>query len=151
MQENHFSTEFTGNLTFDEATKRGQSTTDTQTSVPVFSTAAAAWFEDHKRYIKPNTADSYGDALGPLNRFFGDKPINAIEIVHLRMYQDLRSAKVCAHTVNRELGVLQQVLREFDEWKRLESRYRQVPQPPRRAGHTLTYEEEQRIVSATHC
>ena len=116
----------------------------TRNSVPTFSTAAMAWFEDHKRYIKPNTADSYGDALGPLNRFFGDKPINAIEIVHLRMYQNLRSAKVCAHTVNRELGVLQQVLREFDEWKRLESRYRQVKEPPRRAGHSLTTEEEQR-------
>ena len=54
--------------------------TNTPTSIPTFSTAAAAWFEDHKRYIKPNTADSYGDALGPLNRFFGDKPINEIEI-----------------------------------------------------------------------
>jgi integrase len=117
----------------------------TDNSVPTFSTAAAAWFEDHKRYIKPNTADSYGDALGPLNRFFGDKPINEIEIIHLRMYQDKRSARVCAHTVNRELGVFQQVLREFDEWKRLESRYRQVKELPRRAGHSLTREEEQRL------
>ncbi len=112
--------------------------TDSPTSFPTFSTAAAAWFEDHKRYIKRNTADSYGDALGPLNRFFGDKPINEIEIVHLRMYQGMRSARVGAHTVNRELGVLQQVLREFDEWKRIESRYRQLREPPRRAGHSLT-------------
>jgi integrase len=52
---------------------------------------------------------------------------------------------VCAHTVNRELGVFQQVLREFDEWKRLESRYRQVKEIPRRAGHSLTKEEEQRL------
>jgi Phage integrase, N-terminal SAM-like domain len=97
-------------------------TTQSSSPIPTFSTASAAWFEDKKRYIKPNTADSYGDALGPLNRFFGDKPIDEIAIVHLRMYQDIRSAKVCAHTVNRELGVLQQVLREFDEWKRLELR-----------------------------
>jgi hypothetical protein len=42
----------------------------TDNSVPTFSTAAAAWFEDHKRYIKPNTAGSYADALGHLNCFF---------------------------------------------------------------------------------
>jgi hypothetical protein len=78
--------------------------TDTPTSFPTFSTAAATWFEQHKRYLKPNTIDSYGDSLVPLNRFFGDKPINEIEIIHLRMYQDLRSAKVSAHSVNRELG-----------------------------------------------
>jgi len=117
----------------------------TDKSVPTFSTAATAWFEDHKRYIKPNTADCYGDALRPLTKFFGDKPIKEIGIVHLRMYQGLRSAKVCAHTVNRELGVLQQVLREFDEWKRIESRYRQLKEQPRRAGHSLTSEEEQRL------
>ena len=83
-------------------------------------------------------------ALYP-NRFFGDKPINEIAIIHLRMYQDIRSAKVCAHTVNRELGVLQQVLREFDEWHRLASRYRQLRQEPTRAGHSLTEEEERRL------
>ena len=119
--------------------------THTLTDVPAFSTAAAAWFADHRRYIKQNTADSYGDALGALNRFFGDKPINQIAIVHLRMYQDIRSARACAHTVNRELGVLQQVLREFDEWHRLATRYRQLREVPRRAGHSLTQEEEQRL------
>lgn len=119
--------------------------TDITTGILTFSTAAAAWFEDHKRYIKSNTADSYGDALEPLNRFFGDKPINEIEIIHLRMYQGLRIARVCANTVNREVGVLQQVLRGLDEWRRLESRYRQLKEPPRRAGRSMTREEEQRL------
>jgi hypothetical protein len=93
----------------------------------------------------PNTADSYGDALKPLTSFFGDKPINEIGSVHLRMYQGLRSAKVCANTINREVGVLQQVLRAFDEWKRFENHYRQLKEPPRRAGRSLTREEEQRL------
>jgi site-specific recombinase XerD len=99
----------------------------------------------YKRYIKRNTADSYGDALGPLNRFFGEKPINEIEIIHLRMYQGLRSARAGAHAINREVGVLQQILREYGEWKRLEHRYRQLKEPPHRAGHSLTPEEEQRL------
>ena len=119
--------------------------TGTPTSVPMFSTAAAAWFEGHKRYTKPSTADSYGDALKRLTSFFGDKPLNEIGSVHLRMYQGLRSAKVCANTVNRELGVLQQVLRGFDEWKRLEGRYKQLQESPRQPGQFLTMEEEQRL------
>ena len=114
-------------------------------SVPTFSTAAMAWFANHKLYIKASTADSYGDALKPLTSFFGDKPINEIGILHLRMYQGMRSAKVCANTVNRELGVLQQVLRKFDEWKRFENHYRQLKEPPCRPGHSLTPEEEQRL------
>jgi integrase len=110
-----------------------------------FSTAATLWFEEHKRYIKPNTAKAYNDALKPLCKFLGEKPINEIEIVHVRMYQDIRGGKVCGHTINREVGVLQQILREFDEWKRLESRYRQVKEIPRRAGHSLSDEDEQRL------
>jgi integrase len=85
------------------------------------------------------------DALKPLGKFFGEKPINEIEIIHVRMYQDLRKGRVQAHTINREVGVFQQVMREFDEWKRLESRYRQVPQPPVRSGHSLSAEEERRL------
>jgi hypothetical protein len=37
--------------------------TNIPTNIPTFSTAAAAWFEDHSRYIKPSTADSYGGAV----------------------------------------------------------------------------------------
>lgn len=143
MQKNPFSTEFTGTLRAIQ--NGGQSMTDTPTSVPMFSTAAAAWFEDHSRYIKPSTADSYRDALKPLCKFLGDRPINEIESLHLRMYQGLRRARVGAHAINREVGVLQQILREFGEWKRLEGRYRQLEEPPHRAGHSLTSEEEQRL------
>jgi Phage integrase, N-terminal SAM-like domain len=108
----------------------------TDNSVPTFSTAAAAWFEGHKRYIKPSTADCYGDALKALSRFFGDKPINEIALVHVRMYQQLRSSEVSAHAVNRELGVLQQVLKKFGQWAHLQGRYRQLKEPPSRSGKT---------------
>ena len=80
--------------------------TDTPTSVPTFSTAAAAWFAEHKRYIKPSTAKSYNDSLRALEPFFGKKPLNEIEIVHVRMYQDIRKGRVSAHTVNREAYIL---------------------------------------------
>src|ERR1019366_9321883 len=78
-------------------------------SPPPFSTAAALWLQEHNRYIKPNTAKAYNDALKPLCKFLGDKPINEIEIVHVRMYQDLRRNRAGAHAINREVGVLQQI------------------------------------------
>jgi hypothetical protein len=87
-----------------------------------FSAAGKTWFAEHKHHVRPSTADCYADALRSLGEFFGNKPINEIALVHLRMYQGIRSDQVCAHTVNRELGVLQQVLRDFGEWKRLENR-----------------------------
>lgn len=112
---------------------------------PGFTAAAGSWIGEHQRYIKPRTVKSYNDAIKPLCRFFGDKPLDEIEIVHIRMYQDLRMSRCGAHAINREIGVMQQIMREFDQWKRLESRYRQLSQPPRRAGHSLTAEEEQRL------
>ena len=42
-------------------------------------------------------------------------------------------------------ALFQQVMREFGEWKRLEDRYRQLKEPPHRAGHSLTQDEEQRL------
>lgn len=114
-------------------------------TVLTFNEASTQWYDQHQRYIKPNTAKAYRDALKPLRAFLGAKPLNEIEIVHIRMYQDLRRARAGAHAINREVGVLQQVLREFDEWKRLESRYRQLQEPPAGAGHSLSAEEEQRL------
>jgi integrase len=119
--------------------------TDTPTSFPMFSAAATTWFEDHKRYIKPNTADSYNDALKPLCKFLGDKPLNEIQNAHIRMYQEMRKARVGAHAINREVGVFQQIMREFGEWRRLEDRYKLLKEPPHRAGHSLSSEEEKRL------
>jgi hypothetical protein len=56
---------------------------------PTFSIASAVWFAEHKRYIKPNTADSYGDSLKPLNAFFGEEPIDEIEIIHPRGFASI--------------------------------------------------------------
>lgn len=119
--------------------------TNTPPSAPIFSTAASAWFEEHKLYIKASTARSYNDALKPLCKFMGDKPINEIQNAHIRMYQETRKARVGAHAINREVGVFQQIMREFGEWRRLEDRYKLLKEPPHRAGHSLSSEEEQRL------
>jgi len=102
-----------------------------------FSTAGKTWFAEHQHHVRPSTADCYADALRSLDKFFGNKPINEIALVHVRMYQQLRSAEVSAHAVNRELGVLQQVLKKFGMWAHLEGRYKQLKEPPSRSAHSI--------------
>jgi integrase len=120
-------------------------TKPSRSSVPTFSQAAGRWLQDHRRYIRPNTAGCYEDALKPLGLFFGDQRLDVIEIRHVRAYQDYRSAQVTPLTTNRELGVFQLVLKEFDQWARLQSRYKPLKVEPHRSGHSLTREEEERL------
>ena len=120
-------------------------TNSSRSSVPTFSQAASRWLQEHRRYIKPNTAGCYEDALRPLGLFFGDQRLDVIEIRHVRAYQDYRSAQVTTLTTNRELGVFQLVLKEFDQWARLQSRYKPLKVEPHRSGHSLTKEEEERL------
>jgi hypothetical protein len=101
-----------------------------------FSAAGKTWFAEHKQHVTPSTADCYADALRSLGKFFGNKPINEIGLVHVRMYQHLRSTEVSAHAVNRELGVLQQVLKKFGQWAHLQGCYTQLKEPPSRSPKT---------------
>ena len=114
-------------------------------SVPTFNQAGALWLHQHKRYIRPNTIGCYEDALKPLGRFFGELRLDKIEIPHIRAYQDHRSAQVTPQTTNREVGVFQLVMKEFDQWARLQSRYKPLKVEPHRSGHSLTAEEEERL------
>jgi integrase len=114
-------------------------------SVPTFSQAGGLWLHQHRRYIRPNTIGCYEDALKPLGRFFGDLRLDKIEIKHIRAYQDHRSAQVTPLTTNREVGVFQLVMKEFDQWARLQSRYKPLKVEQHRSGHSLTAEEEERL------
>jgi integrase len=113
--------------------------------VPTFSQAGGLWLQEHRRYIRPNTAGCYEDALRPLGLFFGNLRLDKIEITHIRAYQAHRSAKVTPLTTNREVGVFQLVMKEFDQWARLQSRYKPLRVEPHRSGHSLTAEEEEHL------
>jgi site-specific recombinase XerD len=120
-------------------------TKSSRSSIPTFSQAASRWLQDHRRYIKPNTAGCYEDALKPLGSFFGNQRLDVIEIKHVRAYQDYRGTQVTPLTANREIGVFQLVMKEFDQWARLQSRYKPLRVPQHRSGHSLTEEEEERL------
>ena len=114
-------------------------------SVPTFSQAAGQWLQQHRRYIKPSTIGCYEDALRPLGPFFGDQRLDVIEIKHVRAYQDWRSAQVTPLTTNREVGVFQLVMKEYEQWGRLQGRYKPLKVEQHRSGHSLIAEEEERL------
>lgn len=103
-----------------------------------FSEAAEAWLESRRQYLHPNTMRAYRVDLKPLMPLIGGISIDQIGIEHIRTYQRTRGLKVIPQSVNRELGTFQQVMKEYDQWARLATRYRTLRIIPRRAGHSLT-------------
>ena len=107
--------------------------------------AAPKWLEEHSRFLKPNTIRGYKVALKPLHAFMGTLRLDEIDIGHFRQYQVARGDRAGCHVINGELGVLQMILREAGEWKRIVEFYKPIPVPTRGAGHSLTKEEEARL------
>jgi DNA-binding CsgD family transcriptional regulator len=88
-----------------------------------FSTASELRFEQRSRYIKPNTVRSYRCALKVLKPFFGETLVREIEISDIRRYQLERRNKAGGYLINRELSVLQMILKEARQWRRIEELY----------------------------
>ena len=80
-------------------------------SMPL-SAASALWFEQHSRYIKPNTARNYIGALKVLRPFFGEVLLRDITITDIRRYQAERGKKAGPYLLNSEISVLQMILKE---------------------------------------
>ena len=119
-----------------------------------FAKAFDHWLAEHRRYIKPNTIRSYVCCRKPLLSFFGEMITGEIHIDHIRRYQDERRTatgslsgfRTAGNTrVNYELSTVQQVLKEAGTWKIVGERYKPLPVPKSRSGHSLNHEEERRL------
>jgi integrase len=118
---------------------------ETPLSSMLFCSASAFWFEQHSRYIKPNTAKNYAGALKVLRKFFGETVLRDITIADVRRYQDERRTHAGATLLNSEMSVFQMILKEARLWKAIEDDYRPLPIPRRGAGHSLSKEDEERL------
>lgn len=107
-----------------------------------FPRAAKLWLGQHKRYIKGNTLRNYQAAVDLLSRSLGETLVRDIHIGHIREYQDERSKRAGASLLNGELSVLQMILKEAKCWKEIQEMYRPMSVPKRRAGHSLSADEE---------
>jgi integrase len=113
-------------------------------SIPM-AEAGRRWLDQHKRNLKPSTIRVYNNALKALNQFLGDIAVGEINIFHIRNYQEMRSARAGANLINYELFVLQQILKHAGCWKFLQESYKPLRVQKRRAGHSIT-EEQERIL-----
>ena len=104
--------------------------------------AGPKWLEQHTRYIKPNTLRNYRACIKLLTAFIGDTPLKDIQIGHIRAYQTQRDKKAGCYLLNSEISVLQMILKEAGEWKRISEFYKPMRVPKRRGGHSISAEEE---------
>jgi integrase len=107
--------------------------------------AAPKWLDQHQRFIRPNTIRSYIGAIKKLTEFMGSIPLKDIEIGQIRAYQVERAKKAGCYLINCEMSVLQMILKEAGQWKHIAEFYKPMRVPTRKAGHSLSQEEEQRL------
>lgn len=110
-----------------------------------FSDAAAAWLETRKPYIGARTYYDYENHIKTLSLFFAELPLIAIDADHLRAYQRMRMVRAGASLINRELSVLQQMLKRIGRWKEIVDNYQPLPLPKESPHRALSPLEEDRI------
>ncbi len=114
-------------------------------SAMLFSDAGAIWIEQHSRYIKPGSIETYRQYFKALAPFFAALRVDAIHIGHIRHYQDERMKVAGASRINKELSALHQVLAEAGCWGSIGPLYKALPLSKIKSGHSLTPEEETRL------
>jgi integrase len=92
--------------------------------------------------LKANTTHNYWAALKVLKASFGTLRLKDIDVGHLRRYQQARGEAAGPYLINSELSVLQQILKECGEWDRIKKFYKPMRVPKRRAGHSISADEE---------
>jgi integrase len=110
-----------------------------------FKDASEAWLESRKAYLSKRTYLDYGHHIRTLQKFFAELPLIVIDADHLRAYQKMRMVRAGASIINRELSVLQQMLKRIGYWDRIESQYQPLALPKESPHRALTPVEEDRM------
>lgn len=141
-----------------------------------FRDAAAKYLQARKLYLKPRTWVEYEHNGKQLAKFFGEMRLYQIHVGHLQEYQQHRSTNACEHgkpnglgcaqgctsglwrkpanasKVNHEMSFMQSVLKQADQWDKIEKFYEPLRTPGPKKPKTLTDAEEMRVftVAATN-
>ena len=111
--------------------------------------AGRGWLETRKPFIDARTARDYGKHLITLVKFFGNVPLEQLANPDLFRAYQLERSKTCAPiTVNKELNVLQQLLKRIRRWEDVKGHYEPIPLPKESPGRALTPEEETKLIRA---
>lgn len=121
-----------------------------------FRDAAPFWLAERKPELSEGSIHNYEQHLHWLSEFFGDMPLNEVEIIHVEAYQEWRQQprwdekarrtfRAGYSPINHEISALQQILATAGLWTEIEKFYRPLKQPKTRAGRALEPEEQQRL------
>ena len=111
--------------------------------------AGNQWLETRKPFIDPRTAQDYWLYIVTLVKFFGNVPLEQLANADFfRAYQLERSKTCGAYAVNKELSVLQQLLKRIRKWDEVKPYYEALPLPKESPGRALTPEEERKLLQA---
>jgi integrase len=115
---------------------------------PIYE-ATMAWLETRKPFIDRRTIVGYIHYVGNITKFFGNIPLEKLANPdRIRAYQLERSKTCCAGTVNKEVSLIQQLLKRIRKWSEVAPFYDPLPMSRESPGRAMTPDEERRLLEA---
>lgn len=109
-----------------------------------FPRAADKWLAQRSLYIRESTAQCYRDYLKRLKQYFA-MPLTEIHIGHFQDYQAKMRKGYHPASVNHDLNILSQILKDADLWGPIREHYRPLPLPEVDAPKVMSEAEEDRF------
>jgi integrase len=117
---------------------KGASKTGREFARKSFSEAAAIYLEERKPHVAERTMQFEKERLGPLLKYFGEKPLLRFKAEDVAGYQTARlSAGVSGRTVNMETGVLRRMLKRAKVWNAISEDVKALPERQEEVGKAL--------------
>lgn len=107
-----------------------------------FETAARAWLTTRHHHLASSTRNDYEKHIRMLATFFGRLRLPEITADHLHAYQQRRCDSAGPSIINREISVLQQILKRVGRWNKVGVAYDPLPLPRETAGRAISADEE---------
>jgi integrase len=107
--------------------------------------AAAAWLESRRPYLSPRTYGDYKHKITILAQFFGSLRLTEISADEIRAYQRMRMARAGAYCINKECGILEQMLKRIGRWPEIAANYQPLPAPKESRHRALSPQEIEKL------
>jgi len=117
---------------------RGASKSGREFARKPFSEAAAVYLEERKPHVSERTMQFEKERLGPLSKYFGEKPLLRFKAEDVARYQNARlEAGVSSRTANMETGVLRRMLKRAKVWNGISEDVKALPERQGTVGRAL--------------
>ena len=114
-----------------------------------FSEAAAAYLEERKPHVAERTTQFEKERLGPLSKYFGEKPLLRFKAEDVAAYQTARlEAGLSGRTVNMETGVLRRMLKRAKVWNTISEDVKALPERQEEVAKVLPADLKRKLFEA---